>query len=123
MFTSIYQIREHVYSRRLSPGALPSRSGGDIVVFEAQTADGGEVYLVKRVLGLPGDEIAVRDGVLFLNGVLQRESYLNRDSADNDGVGPRGRRIRYRLGSRARVAEARRKSDARNVVGTLSLIP
>ena len=61
---------------------------GDIVVFEAQTADGGEVHLVKRVLGLPGDEIAVRDGVLVLNGVPQRESYLNRDSADESSFGP-----------------------------------
>ncbi len=61
---------------------------GDIVVFEAQTADGGEVYLVKRVLGLPGDEIAVRDGVLFLDGVPQREPYLNRDSPDEGSFGP-----------------------------------
>ncbi len=61
---------------------------GDIVVFEAQTADGGEVYLVKRVLGLPGDEIAVRDGVLFLNSVLQRESYLNPDLPDESSFGP-----------------------------------
>ncbi len=73
---------------------------------------------MKRVLGLPGDEIAVRDGVLFLDGVPQREPYLNRDSPD-DGVGPRGTRTRYRLGPRARVAEARRKRDARDVVGVI----
>ena len=61
---------------------------GDIVVFRAREADGGEVNLVKRVLGLPGDEIAVRDGVLFLNGVPQREPYLNPDLPDESSFGP-----------------------------------
>lgn len=61
---------------------------GDIVVFRARKADGGEVNLVKRVLGLPGDEVAVRNGVLFLNGVPQKERYLNRDPADESSFGP-----------------------------------
>ncbi len=66
--------------------AEPER--GDIVVFRARKADGEEVNLVKRVLGLPGDEIAVQDGVLLLNGVPQKERYLNRDPADESSFGP-----------------------------------
>jgi signal peptidase I len=50
---------------------------GHIVVFKTETANGAEEHLVKRVVGLPGDEIAVRDGVLFVDGVPQKEPYLN----------------------------------------------
>jgi signal peptidase I len=44
-------------------GGLPER--GDIVVFRHPTT--GDDW-VKRVIGLPGDRIAVRDSVLILNG-------------------------------------------------------
>ena len=44
-------------------GRMPER--GDIVVFRHPV--NGEDY-VKRLIGLPGDRVAMRDGVLFLNG-------------------------------------------------------
>src|ERR687897_874355 len=45
---------------------------GDIVVFSAQhdTLD-----VVKRLIGLPGDTLQMRDGVLFINGKQQSEPY------------------------------------------------
>lgn len=44
-------------------GRLPRR--GDVAVFiHPQTGD----TMIKRVIGLPGDEITVRDGVLWING-------------------------------------------------------
>jgi signal peptidase I len=46
---------------------------GDIIVFEGVAE---ESDLVKRVVGLPGDEIAVRGGRLFVNGVSQSERYI-----------------------------------------------
>ncbi len=61
---------------------------GHIVVFEAETASGAEEHLVKRVVGLPGDEIAVREGVLLVNGVPQKESYLNPALPDESSFGP-----------------------------------
>jgi signal peptidase I len=51
---------------------------GDIVVFlkpvpDSYDADGKPIYftLVKRLIGVPGDHIHLRDGVVILNGVAQ----------------------------------------------------
>ena len=44
---------------------------GDIVVWP----EDGE-YIVKRIVGLPGDRISVVDGALFINGKYASEPYL-----------------------------------------------
>ena len=51
---------------------------GDIVVFDSEELG---VILIKRCLGLPGDEI-VFDGTgrVFINGEVYRESYVSSDS-------------------------------------------
>ncbi len=62
----------------------------DIVVFikpvaEPQPdADGNPQYffLVKRLIGVPGDHIHLRDGIIFINGVAQPAP---KDGADNEG--------------------------------------
>ena len=48
---------------------------GDIVVFYKPTEDrsGDHSFLVKRVIGIPGDHIHLRNGVVYLNGVVQDE--------------------------------------------------
>jgi signal peptidase I len=38
---------------------------GEIIVFESQAADN---RLIKRVIGLPGDTVTMRDEILYLNG-------------------------------------------------------
>lgn len=54
----------------------PSR--GDIVVFSYESR-----HLVKRVIGVPGDTVLIKDGELFLNGELMREDYILEDMADS----------------------------------------
>jgi signal peptidase I len=48
---------------------------GDIVVFYKPTEerDGNHIFLVKRVIGIPGDHIRLRNGIVYLNGVPQDE--------------------------------------------------
>jgi signal peptidase I len=47
---------------------------GDIVLF--RDPEGGAEPLIKRVVGLPGDRIAVRYGKLVLNGEPRKEPYV-----------------------------------------------
>jgi signal peptidase I len=50
---------------------------GDIVVFEAPPgADDGVDDLVKRVIGLPGEEISFRDNRVYVEGEPLDEGYL-----------------------------------------------
>ncbi len=48
---------------------------GDVVVFFKPVAEsnGEHIYLVKRVVGVPGDRIHLRNGIVYLNGVAQDE--------------------------------------------------
>lgn len=52
----------------------------DIIVFHAPDSD--ETY-IKRVIGLPGDRIEVKDDVLYINGKVYEEPYLEKSKKDN----------------------------------------
>ncbi len=64
--------------------AEPAR--GDVVVFES--VEGGNEDLIKRVVGVPGDEISVRGGKLLVNGEPQREPYVNKKYPDRSFSAP-----------------------------------
>jgi signal peptidase I len=57
---------------------------GDIVVFDPPRTwtSGGGVPFIKRVIGVPGDTVEIREGSVFVNGVELDEPYLY---ADGDG--------------------------------------
>lgn len=59
---------------------------GDIIVFKSVEGDGQD--LIKRVVGVPGDEIAVRGGTLFVNGEPQKEPYVNKKYPDKSFYAP-----------------------------------
>ena len=59
---------------------------GDIIVFRSVEGEGED--LIKRVIGVSGDRVAVRNGALHVNGEPQEESYL-RDGRPLDR-GPNG---------------------------------
>ena len=63
----VYRIRE------------PER--GDIIVF--RSVEGGDEDLVKRIVAVAGDEVAVENGVLRVNGVTQNEPFTNKGFPDD----------------------------------------
>jgi signal peptidase I len=55
---------------------------GDVLVFDPPHEE--HMKLVKRLIGLPGDTLEMRNKVLFLNGVAQDEPYVQHmDVADD----------------------------------------
>lgn len=57
---------------------------GDLALFEGP---GGEIS-IKRVVGVPGDEVSVYDGMLRVNGEPQREPYVDYELTDSTFFGP-----------------------------------
>ncbi len=53
---------------------------GDIVVLRVRPED---ELLIKRVIGLPGDEVAIHDGQVYVNGQPLEEPYLNQETRGN----------------------------------------
>lgn len=47
---------------------------GDIVIFP--DPDGGGYYLIKRIIGLPGDTVTIQGGTVSINGTPLEEPYL-----------------------------------------------
>ena len=53
---------------------------GDIVVLHAPDSP-GEDY-IKRIIGLPNDELKIENGQVYINGVVLKENYLDNVSTD-----------------------------------------
>ena len=78
-------VGDHVLAERemLAPPTnwapfLPSREikRGDIIVFYKPFEEHGQhMTLVKRVVGVPGDRIHLRNGIVYLNGAAQSEPH------------------------------------------------
>ncbi len=80
-------IGDHVFVNRIQFAPKSSWMGPlvpyrdvhfrDIVVFLSPETPG--LYVVKRVIGLPGDHIHLRNGVVYRNGVALDEPYVDDD--------------------------------------------
>jgi signal peptidase I len=57
---------------------------GDIIVFYKPDPETPDLILVKRCVGVAGDHIHLRDGVVYLNGVAQKEPYARMPQNDED---------------------------------------
>lgn len=62
---------------------------GEIVLVQ----DGMDDYATKRIIGLPGERIDIRNDQVYINGRLLRENYLRRNTAT------RSRRSTFVLGT------------------------
>lgn len=70
-------------ARRLPALEQPQRR--DVILFRPPLDP--TTYYVKRVVGVPGDTLAMKDGVLSVDGVLQSESYVVHVNPSADPAG------------------------------------
>jgi signal peptidase I len=84
-------VGDHVFVDRLTPmkggifgAVMPYREikRGEIIVF-VHPKDPG-MYVVKRVIGVPGDRIHLKDGVVYRNGQPLSEPYLLREGTGDE---------------------------------------
>lgn len=73
MVPTLHDSDRYLLNRLVYDFRAPHR--GEIVVVKDPT-DGA--YCVKRVVGLPGESLYFKDGVLFVNGQELKEPYLRR---------------------------------------------
>jgi signal peptidase I len=85
---------------RLPAVRAPER--GEVVVF--QYPEDPSKNFVKRLVGLPGDTLAMRDGVLYRNGLPQAETYVSHSDPGGDS---QAEDFRWQRNYLVRTAEAR----------------
>ncbi len=80
---------------------LRAPARGEVVVF--QWPSDPRKNFVKRLVGLPGDTLAMRGGVLFVNGAAQEERYVTHTEP---GADPTYEDFRWQRGHVVRTASA-----------------
>ena len=83
-------VGDHVFVDRLTPALKSGYAGplmpyrklrrGEIAVFISPAQP--DLHLVKRIVGVPGDHLHLKDGVVYVNGVAQNEPYVIHDLHD-----------------------------------------
>jgi len=98
---ALYGAEMPVVHKRLPAFREPER--GDVVIFDSAIEPG--VNVVKRVIGMPGDTIAMEDNVISINGKPLDESYVIKTSPHSDPEDPQMRawQVRYLVGREARA--------------------
>ena len=68
---------QYVLIDKLTPRWAPYERG-DIVVLDppAQAPGGGGTPFIKRVIGVAGDHVELRDGIVYVNGAALEETYI-----------------------------------------------
>jgi signal peptidase I len=86
-------VGDHVFVDRLTPTGkgpmswlFPYRNlhHGDTAVFMTPNPLEKGMYLVKRIIGVPGDRIHLHDGVVYLNGVKQDQPFVTMRRGDHE---------------------------------------
>jgi len=73
---------------------------GDLVIFKS--VEEPRLTVVKRMVGMPGDTLAMEDNRLLVNGAFQDEPYVVREDPFTDHEDPKMRswQVRYLVGDR-----------------------
>jgi signal peptidase I len=73
---------EHAEASEIHPFSPPQR--GDIVVFDPPVENPDEPY-IKRIIGLQGETVEIRDGGVFIDGIRLNEPYLGGEETRCNG--------------------------------------
>ena len=75
-----YSVGEKFFvNRALYKISSPKR--GDVIVFKTSASDSAALH-IRRVIGLPGETIQVKDGKIYINGKAYEENGAYQDMAD-----------------------------------------
>lgn len=74
-----FQPNDYVimFRRAYTGDKTPQR--GDVIIFQSDLVNeetGDDKLLIKRVIGLPGDEISIKGEQLYINGEAYKEDYI-----------------------------------------------
>jgi signal peptidase I len=85
-------VGDHVFVDRMTAAPKTTWAGpllpyrdiqhGDIIVFLSPVQPG--LHVVKRIIGIPGDHLRLRNGIVYRNGEKLDEAYVIRSRGDYD---------------------------------------
>lgn len=85
-----FQPNDYVFMYKLAYIGDKTPQRGDVVIFKSELVNeetGDDKLLIKRVIGLPGDEIVIKNNQLYLNGEAYYEDYI-KDGITTSGDNP-----------------------------------
>lgn len=91
LFVNKLAYGPHIPFTRVNLPGYDDPARGDVVVFVspyqpdlAAMGDDATPTLVKRLVGMPGDTLYMREGLLYVNGIAQRQGYAAASNPKGD---------------------------------------
>ena len=81
-----FHENDYLFVYKLAYKGKNSPQYGDVIIFksELELANGSKKNLIKRVIGTPGDTLAIKDGMVYLNGEALDEPYTKDGFTNGD---------------------------------------
>lgn len=81
------QDRDQLVIEKISPRLGKLKHGDIVTVYVPEYLGEGRDYIIKRVIGIEGDTVEIKEGKVFVNGTELKEPYINGDYTDEGHYG------------------------------------